>query len=198
MNRKIGLFFGSFNPIHTGHLIIANFIVEYTDLEEVWFVLSPHNPLKNSQTLLNGNHRLKMLEMAIEDNPRFSSCDIEFDLPKPSYTIDTLKVLSQEYPHEKFSIIMGSDNLEEIDKWKDYQLILDNHLVYVYFRLHFNGGEYLSHKNVIPVESPLIEISSTCIREAIKQNISIKYLVPEIVLQHIEEMRFYKDEKKFV
>ncbi len=188
---KICLYFGSFNPIHTGHLIIASFILDYSDAEQVWFVVSPQNPFKKSSCLLNEYHRLYLVQIAIENNLKFRSCDIEFKLPRPSYTIDTLTYLKEKYPNNEFSILIGSDSLKNIHKWKNSDFLLKNFSFYVYQRPGFEVQEPLRGKMTI-LKAPLLEISSTHIRNAIQSGKSIRYLVPEEVLEEIERNRYYK------
>lgn len=192
MQKSIGLFFGSFNPIHIGHLIIANYIVEYTDLAEIWFVISPHNPLKDKSTLLPDHHRLALVNVAVENDPRFKPCDIEFKLPRPSFTIHTLTYLKEKYPDREFTIIMGSDNLQSIEKWRNYEQIIENHKLVVYPRQGSDGGKFKEHKNVIWVSAPLMEISSSFIRKAIKDKKEIQYFLPVEVYKYIREMHFYE------
>lgn len=191
--KKTGLFFGSFNPIHIGHLIIANQMLADSDIEELWFVISPHNPLKEKQSLLKDHHRMALLKLAIEDNPRFKACDIEFKLPQPSYTILTLLRLEEQFPQRQFCLIIGSDNLNHFNKWYNYEEILRNYQLYVYPRPNFDGGEFAHHPAVKWVKSPLMEISSSYIRNAIQRGISVKYLLPEKVLDYIQEMHFYEN-----
>lgn len=188
---KIGLYFGSFNPIHIGHLIIANFVLEYSDIEQVWFVVSPQNPLKKSAGLLNEYHRLYMVQIAIENNVKFRSSDIEFKLPRPSYTINTLTYLQEKYPQHRLAVIIGSDSLKNIDKWKNSKLLLQNFSFYVYLRPGFEVKEPYT-ANIIVLKAPLLDISSTYIRNAIQNGKSIKYLIPENVLKEIERNRYYK------
>lgn len=190
--KKTGLYFGSFNPIHIGHLIIANQILVNSDLEEIWFVISPHNPLKEKSSLLDDNHRLSLVKVAIDDNPDFKACDIEFKMPKPSYTIHTLLNLEEKYPNRKFCLIIGSDNLHSFEKWFNYEQILQNYQLYVYPRPNYLDCPFKTHPSVKWVDAPLIEISSSYIREAIKNNKSAKYLLPEKVLAYINEMHFYQ------
>jgi nicotinate-nucleotide adenylyltransferase len=190
--KLTGLFFGSFNPVHTGHLVIANHMVEWAGLDEVWFVISPQNPLKKKETLLADHHRLALVSIAIDDNPRFKASNIEFQLPKPSYTINTLTVLSEKYPSRKFALIMGSDNLESLKKWKNYENILNNYRIYAYPRPNSDGGDFRIHPHVTWVDAPLMQISSTFIRDAIKAGKSIRYLLPEKVNDYLLEMHFYK------
>jgi nicotinate-nucleotide adenylyltransferase len=190
--KRIGLFFGSFNPIHTGHLIIAEYMADMTDLRQVWFIVSPHNPLKNRATLANDFDRLHMVQLAIDDNPKLRASNIEFSLPKPSYTIDTMAYLHEKYPEHEFSLIMGSDNLESIHKWKNYQLLLERYDIHIYGRA---GSE-----NIIPPpgariqqhEVPLLLISSTYIRSQIAAGRSVRYLVPDHVYEYLEGSRLYR------
>lgn len=190
--KKTGLYFGSFNPIHIGHLIIANQILMNSDLQEIWFVISPHNPLKEKNTLLDDNHRLSLVKVAIEDNTDFKACDIEFKMPKPSYTIHTLLNLEEKYPNRKFCLIIGSDNLFSFEKWFNYEQILKNYQLYVYPRPNYIDCPFKTHPSVKWVDAPLIEISSSAIRNAIKNNISVRYLLPDKVLDYINEMHFYQ------
>lgn len=189
---KIGLFFGSFNPIHIGHLAIANAMAENTDLKKVWFVVSPQNPLKPSKGLLHEFDRYDMVKAAIADNYKFEVSDVEFHLPKPSYTIHTLTHLHEKFPGKEFKLIVGEDNLENFPKWKNYQQILDHYGLYVYPRPHVTKSPLKSHANVKLVEAPLLDISATYIRECIKNNKSIRYLVPEAVEQMIRTKGFYR------
>jgi nicotinate-nucleotide adenylyltransferase len=188
---RIGLYFGSFNPIHIGHLIIANHIIQHSDLDKIWFVVSPQNPLKPSHTLLNEYNRLHLVELAIEDNPKFRASNIEFQLPKPSYTIDTLTYLSEKFPTETFSVIMGGDSFQNIKKWKNYEVLLNNYSIYVYNRPGFvvQAQEW---KTVKVLDAPLLDISATHIRTLIKAEKSIKYLVPDNVKEYIASNHYYK------
>lgn len=188
---QIGLYFGSFNPIHIGHLIIANHILNETLIERIWFIVSPQNPLKESKTLLNEFDRLHLVRLAVQDDQRMKCSDIEFSLPKPSYTTNTLIFLSEKYPEHKLSIIMGSDSYQNIDKWKNYESIVSNYSIYVYKRDGHEIKSFLS-KNVILLNAPLLQISASQIRESIKSGKSIRYLVPEIVREEIETRKFYK------
>lgn len=188
---KIGLYFGSFNPIHIGHLAIANYLVEYSDLDEVWMVISPQNPLKNKKSLLNEYDRLKMVELALQDNWKIKACDIEFNLPKPSYTIDTLSYLSERNPKHNFVLIAGTDNFQSFKKWKNYEQILNHYQVYVYPRPGYNLGEFKNHESIKTIEAPLMEISSSFVRESIKNNKDIRYFIPSGVYDYIEKMNFY-------
>jgi nicotinate-nucleotide adenylyltransferase len=189
---KIGLFFGSFNPIHIGHLALANYFIEYTDLDKIWFVVSPQNPFKKKNTLLDEKQRLYMVKLAIENNNRISASDIEFKLSQPSYTINTLAHLKEKYPKHEFALIMGADNLDTFHKWKNYEAILNQHEIYVYPRPNSNGGDLAKHPKVKMTQAPLIEISSTAIRNAIKEKKDVRYFVPAAVWEYITEMHFYK------
>ena len=188
----IGLFFGSFNPIHVGHMVLANYMASFTDLEQVWFVVSPHNPLKDKSSLLHQNQRLHMVNLAIGDNIRLQSSNIEFGLPQPSYTINTLAHLKEKYPKHEFSLIMGEDNLESFTKWKNYEEILKNHKIFVYPRPNCSSDSLKSHPSVVMTEAPLMEISSTMIRKAVKDKKDVSFFVPPAVWQYIDEMNFYK------
>ncbi len=188
----IGLFFGSFNPIHVGHMVLANYMASFTDLEQVWFVVSPHNPLKEKSSLLNQNQRLHMVNLAIGETNKLKSSNIEFGLTQPSYTINTLAHLKEKYPQHQFSLIMGEDNLESFKKWKNYEEILKNHKLYVYPRPDANSGDLKVHPNVILTAAPLMEISSTMIRQAIKDKKDVSFFVPQAVWQYLDEMSFYK------
>ena len=169
---KIGLYFGSFNPIHIGHLIIASHIIEHSDLDKIWFVVSPQNPLKPSSTLLNEYHRLNMFRLATENDSRFKASDVEFKLPKPSFTIDTLTYLSEKHPKHQFFVIMGSDSYQNLNKWKNYELILSNYSIIVYNRPNYEINE--QKEGIFVQNAPLLDISSTLIRNNIKQGKSIK------------------------
>ncbi len=192
MNKKTGLFFGSFNPIHVGHLIIAEYIVEHTELKEIWFVVSPRNPLKNKQSLLNDKQRLYMVNIALEDDPRFRSCDIEFKLPQPSYTVNTLLHLAERYPEKEFCLIMGEDNLDCIEKWYNYQYILDNYQIYVYPRDDYKTEKKRELPNIHYVDAPRMGISASMIRQGIKEKKTVKYLMTEKVARYVEEMGLYR------
>lgn len=188
---KIALFFGSFNPIHIGHLIIANYIAETQNVDKVWLVVSPHNPLKEKSSLLNEYDRLYLVNLAIDGNQKLEASNIEFFLPKPSYTIDTLTYLKEKFPQHEFSLIMGGDNLASISKWKNYELILKNHLIYLYNRPgHTVTENKMSHIKVLNV--PYLEISSSFIRESIANGISMKYFLPDAVEKYITEMNIFK------
>jgi nicotinate-nucleotide adenylyltransferase len=189
---KVGLFFGSFNPIHVGHLVLANYMLEYTDLDRVWFVVSPHNPLKKKNTLLDERHRLHLVNLAIGDNTKLKSSNIEFKLPQPSYTINTLAYLKEKYPKNEFALIMGADNLESFHKWKNYEEILKHYQLYVYPRPESDAGKLKENPQVKLVNAPLMELSSTAIRQAIKEKKDVRYFMTEPVWQYIKEMHFYE------
>ena len=188
---KIGLFFGSFNPIHVGHLIIANTMAENSALDEVWFVVSPQNPFKKKSSLLHEFDRLDMVEKAIADNYKLKASDIEFHLPKPSFTIDTLTYIQEKHPQHQFALIMGSDNLTHFHKWKNYEQILTFYQIYYYPRPNTQPSDFEQHPAVHAVEAPLLDISATFIRNLIKEGKSIKYLVHEDVEAYILQKKFY-------
>ncbi|MEE1884544.1 nicotinate (nicotinamide) nucleotide adenylyltransferase [Pedobacter flavus] len=188
----VGLFFGSFNPIHAGHLMIAQYLSNFTSLTEVWLVVSPQNPLKNKKSLANAFDRLEMAKLATEKSEKIKVSDIEFNLPKPSFTVDTLTYLKEKYPNKEFAVIMGSDNLSSFKKWKNYEVILNNYSIYVYPRPGFEANEFENHPNIHITATPLMEISSTFVREAIKKNKSIQYFVPDSVIEFIEAKGLYK------
>lgn len=190
---KIGLFFGSFNPIHMGHLIIANLMAETTDLKKVWFVVSPQNPLKPSKGLLHEFDRYDMVRAAIFNNYKLEVSDIEFNLPKPSYTIHTLVHLHEKFPDKEFRIIMGEDNLASFTRWKNYERILEDYGLYVYRRPNVQLSELHTHPNVTFVEAPLLDISATFIRNCIRNKQSVRYLVPDVVEEMIRAKGFYQD-----
>jgi nicotinate-nucleotide adenylyltransferase len=191
--KRIGLFFGSFNPVHIGHLIIAEYMATRTELEQVWFVVSPHNPLKLRATLANDFDRLHMVQLAIDDNPRLKASNIEFSLPKPSYTIDTMVYLHEKYPQHQFSLIMGSDNLSSIHKWKNYELLLQRYTLHIYKREGTNVDAGLATPaDVRLYDVPMIDISSTYIRQSIASGQSIRYMVPEPVYQFLDGSRLYR------
>jgi nicotinate-nucleotide adenylyltransferase len=186
----IGLYFGSFNPIHIGHLIVANHIVENTEIDKVWFVVSPHNPLKDAHSLLNEYDRLHLVELAIQDNPKFRASNVEFHLPKPSYTIDTLTYLTEKFPLEKFSLIIGSDSFQNIQRWKNFEHLITENEFIIYKRPGFEITE--THgANITVMQAPLLDISSTYIRQQIKGKKSVRYLLPDAVFKYVEENRYY-------
>lgn len=191
--QKIGLFFGSFNPIHMGHLIIANLMVETTDLKKVWFVVSPQNPFKASKGLLHEFDRYDMVRAATYDNYNLEVTDIEFHLPKPSYTIHTLVHLKERYPDKEFKVIMGEDNLVNFTKWKNHQQILNEYGLYVYRRPNTQLSELRLHHNVTYIEAPMLDISATFIRSCVKKGQSVRYLVPDVVEERIRAKGFYQN-----
>lgn len=189
--RKVGLFFGSFNPIHVGHLIIANYMTQYTDLDEVWFVISPQNPFKDKKSLGNMYDRLEMVNLAIEGADKLRASDIEFSLPQPSYTIDTLTYLAERFPHKEFILIMGEDNLIGLHKWKNADVLLRDYRILVYPRPGYDAGKWRKHPSVTLTDTPHMELSSTFIRGAIKDKKDIKFLVPDRVLEFIDKKGLY-------
>ena len=188
---KIGLYFGSFNPVHIGHLIIGNYIVINTDVDQVWFVISPQNPLKENLNLLNKYHRKYLIDIAIEGENKLRTSTIEFSLPTPSYTIDTLTYLKEKYPDYQFYIIIGSDSYQNITKWKNYEMLLKSYEILVYERPGFTIEDPVE-ANIKTLKAPLLDISSTKIREMIKRGDSIKFLVPDVVKEEIEKNHYYK------
>lgn len=197
MNKKVGLFFGTFNPIHIGHLIIANHLAEYSDLDEIWLVVTPHNPHKKKNTLLDDVHRLAMVRIAVEEYPKLKASNIEFDLPQPNYTVNTLAVLEEKHPNIEFCLIMGEDNLKNLHKWKNYEVILKNYRIYVYPRIsqkpEISSELVLEKKNSITtINAPIIELSSTFIRKSIAKNKNIKPMLSKSVWEYLDEMNFYK------
>jgi nicotinate-nucleotide adenylyltransferase len=191
---RVGLYFGSFNPIHHGHLIIANYILQHADLDQIWFVVSPQNPLKPQASLLNEYQRLHLVRLAVAGESRLKATDIEFKLPKPSYTVDTLAYLQEKYPAEEFSIIMGSDSFQNLPKWKNSDWLLRHFTVYVYRRPeHEKLQVYPAAKNVQIMDAPLLPISSTDIRQKISAGQSARYLLPDAVLEEIEKSGYYRN-----
>lgn len=201
-NSKIGLYFGTFNPIHVGHLIIAHYIVEFSDLHEVWFVITPHNPHKVKKSLLEDYHRLAMVEIALESYPKLKESNIEFNLPQPNYTVNTLAYLEEKYPNREFCLIMGADNLKNFHRWKNYEIILKRHRIYVYPRISegevnpqfysLEEGEKKFHPNITVINAPIMELSSTFIRNAVKEKKDIRSMLPPGVWEYLDEMNFYK------
>ena len=189
---KIGLFFGSFNPVHVGHLIIANHMAPQTDLQKVWLVVSPQNPLNPKKTLARDQDRLHLVRLGIGDNPRVEASNVEFSLPKPSYTIDTLAVLKEKYPQHEFALIMGGDNIASLHLWKNYEQILAGYDIYVYKRPSYDLGALADHPRVKVCEAPLLDISATYIRECIREGKSIRYLVPDAVWEYLESGSLYR------
>lgn len=192
--KNIGLYFGTFNPIHIGHLIIANHMVEYSDLDEIWMVVTPHNPFKKKNSLLDNHHRLDMVYLATEEYEKIQPSDIEFRLPQPNYTINTLAYISEKHPNYTFSLIMGEDNLKSLHKWKNYEAILEDYNIYVYPRVSEGivENQFKNHKKIHRVDAPIVEVSSTMIRNAIKEEKNCKPLLPFKVWKYIDEMNFYK------
>lgn len=188
---KIGLYFGSFNPIHVGHLIIANHVLNETGIEKIWMIVSPQNPFKTESNLLNEYHRLHLVRLATEEDNRIKASDIEFGLPKPSYTSATLAYLTEKYPGHEFCIIMGSDSFQNLDKWKNYEIIIRNFDIYVYLRAGFPVENRFGDR-VHFLEAPLLQISATQLRKYIQEGRSIRYMVPENVREEIEKGSYYK------
>lgn len=188
---NIGLYFGSFNPVHTGHLIIASHVVNYTDVQQVWLVVSPQNPFKQSASLLNEYDRLHLVNLAIDDETRIKASDVEFKLPRPSYTIDTLTYLKEKYPQHYFSIIMGSDGFRNLPKWKNAELLIKEYPIIVYRRPGFEITDDWNAQLTV-LDAPMLDISATLIRNNIKEGKSIRYLVPEKVREEIERNNYYK------
>lgn len=203
---KIGLYFGTFNPIHVGHLVIANYMADFTELDQVWLVVSPHNPLKEKSTLLTDYHRLALVKVAIDDNPKLKASDIEFNLPKPNYTATTLAYLKDKFPQHEFALIMGEDNLRTLHKWRNHDVILKNHKIYVYPRVltlqeeaevsSINlqvTNDFADNPNVIFCEdAPVMKVSASFVRHAIKEGKDVRYLLTEPVHRYIDEMNFYR------
>ena len=191
---KIGLYFGTFNPIHVGHLIIANHMAEHAELDQVWMVVTPHNPLKKKNTLLDDSHRLQMVYLATEDFSKIKPSDIEFKLSQPNYTINTLVHLQEKYPNYEFSLIMGEDNLKSLHKWKNYEAILAHHDIYVYPRISSEEENltFQNHPKIHMIDAPVVEISSTFIRNNIKKGKNVQPLLPSKVWQYIDHNNFYK------
>ncbi len=188
---QIGLYFGSFNPVHHGHLIIASHIASHTSLDQVWFVVSPQNPFKVSHSLLNEYQRFHLVHIALEGELKLKASDIEFHLPKPSYTIDTLTYLEEKYPQHQFAVIMGSDSFKNLHKWKNADVLMKRYSIFVYNRVGFEPG-LNQPENITVVDAPLLQISATHIRELVKQGKSIRYLVPDIVKEEIEKNGYYR------
>lgn len=191
---KIGLYFGTFNPIHVGHLIIANHMAEHSDLDQIWMVVTPHNPLKQKNTLLDDYQRLHLVRLATEDYPKIKPTDIEFKLPQPNYTVNTLAHLSEKFPQHEFSLIMGEDNLKSLHKWKNYEYILQHHDIYVYPRVseEVENELFKNHPRIQIIDAPVVEISSTVIRDNIKKNKNIRPLLPQKVWEYVVHNNFYK------
>ncbi len=193
--KKIGLFFGSFNPIHIGHLILANYILENSDMNELWFVVSPQNPFKEKKSLLKDHNRLEMVELAIRNYPSMRASNVEFGLPTPSYTIDTLTYLKEKYPDYSFSLIMGEDNLQSLHKWKNADILIKNHHIIVYPRIsneQNNESEISRHENISLIKAPIIELSATEIRNMIKEGKNVRPMLPPEVFDYVDGSSFYK------
>lgn len=190
---KVGLYFGSYNPIHIGHLVIANYMVEYTGIDQLWFVVSPQNPHKKKINLLDDYQRLEMVHRAVEGDDRFRVSNIEFNMPKPSYTVDTLAYLKDQYPNYDFVILMGADNLENFHKWKNYEILIKDFGVLVYPRPGFDRSKVKTHKNITIAEgAPLMEISSSFIRQAIQAGKDVRHFLPANTREYLDEMNFYR------
>ncbi len=193
---NIGLYFGTFNPIHIGHMAIANHLVEFSDLDEVWMVVTPHSPFKKKASLLADNHRYQLVQIATEEYPKLKPSNIEFRLPQPNYTINTLAHISEKYPQHTFNLIMGTDNLKSFHKWKNHEVILENHHIYVYPRVVEGekiNTQFENHPKIHKIDAPIMEVSSTFIRKAIADKKNIQPLLPCHVWQYIDEMNFYKN-----
>lgn len=200
-NNNIGLFFGTFNPIHVGHLILANYMAQLDHIDQVWLVVTPKNPFKEKDTLLDDIHRLALVREAVDQNPLLQASNIEFDMPQPNYTVNTLAVLSEKYPEKNFSLIMGEDNLRSFHKWKNYQVILDHYQVLVYPRVYTQNEmtdrpqvieEFLNHPKIELIDAPLMKISSSTIRNMITEGKDVRYMLSPEVHQYVDEMNFYK------
>lgn len=192
--KNIGLYFGSFNPIHIGHLILANYLAEHSDLDEIWLVVTPQNPFKDKKSLLDNASRLEMVSLSLKEYDKLKPCDIEFHLPQPNYTIDTLIHLEEKYPQHSFSLIMGEDNLKSFHKWKNYQVILSRYLIYVYPRLSEGKvpDALQGHEHIVYIKTPIIELSATAIREDIAQGKDVRPMLPPQIWSYIDKWGFYK------
>ena len=193
--KKIGLFFGSFNPIHIGHLILANYILENSDMEELWFVVSPQNPFKDKKSLLNDHNRLDMVQLALKNYPKMRVSNVEFSLPKPSYTIDTLTYLHEKYPEVSFALIMGEDNLKGLKKWKNSETLVNNHQIIIYPRVLGSDETKTAtfdHENISKIDAPIIELSATKIREMLKEGKNVRPMLPPEVFDYLDGSSFYK------
>ncbi len=192
--NRIGLYFGTFNPIHIGHLAIANYLVENSELDEIWMVVTPHNPHKNKKTLLDDYQRLHLVHLATDDYEKIKASNIEFSLPQPNYTVNTLAHLSEKYPDKQFTLIMGEDNLKSLHKWKNYQVILEDYSIIVYPRISSGvlPEQFVDHPKITKIDAPIMEISSTMIRNAIKEGKDLRYFMHHQVQEYVEEMHFYK------
>ena len=201
MNNNIGLFFGTFNPIHVGHLILANFMAQQPEIDQIWMVVTPRNPFKEKDTLLDDIHRLALVREAVDSNPLLEVSNIEFDLPQPNYTVNTLAVLSEKHPDKKFTLIMGEDNLRSFHKWKNYEVILENHDVMVYPRVYTESEkvevserakEWKNHTKIKLVDAPLMKVSSSVIRKMIAEGKDVQYILTPEVFKYVDEMNFYR------
>lgn len=190
---KIGLYFGTFNPIHIGHLAIANHMAEYSDLDKIWMVITPHSPFKKKSSLLDNHHRYQMVQRALEEYDTIEASTIEFDLPQPNYTVNTLAHLSEKYPQHDFCLIMGEDNLKSLHKWKNFETILEFHEIYVYPRIAEGivKTQFDNHPKIHSVDAPIMEISSTAIRKGLAAGKNVRPLLPDAVFRYIDEMHFY-------
>lgn len=191
--KKVGIYSGSFNPIHHGHLMLANYLVTFGELDELWLLVSPQNPLKPKAELLDDQHRLEMARLAVGDDPFIKVSDVEMHLPRPSYTINTLQHLSEQYPDNQFVFVCGMDSLQNLDKWKDYEKILENYPILVFPRKGYDGGELINHLSVRVVETPIIELSSTFIRNCIANNINVRHFIPENAYNYLINNNLYKN-----
>jgi len=190
--KKVGIFSGSFNPIHHGHVMLANYLVEFSDLDELWFVVTPQNPLKKKEDLLDDDERLKMVRLAVGDDPRFNVSDVEMHLPTPSYTINTLTSLSEQYPDCEFVFICGMDSLQNLKNWREYQKILDNYELLVFPREGYDGGDLINYPSVNIMKTPIIEVSSTFIRNCVSEGRDVRHFMPEKAFLYMKECHFYE------
>ena len=191
--KKVGIYSGSFNPIHHGHVMLANYLVEFSDLDELWFVVTPQNPLKEKSELLDDDERLKMVQLAIGDDPRFHVSDIEMNLPRPSYTINTLTALSEQHPDCQFVFICGMDSLQNLTRWREYKKILDNYMLLVFPREGYDGGELVHHPSVTILKTPILEISYTFIRQCVKEGRDVRHFMPEKAFLYMRKQGFYQE-----
>ena len=191
---NIGLYFGTFNPVHIGHLAIANYLIENSNLNQIWMVVTPHNPHKKKSTLLDDYQRLNMVHLATEDYLKIKASNVEFNLPQPNYTVNTLAHLTEKYPDNEFTLIMGEDNLKSLHKWKNYQVLLDDYHIIVYPRISKGSipADLLNHESVTRIDAPIMEISSTMIRNGINEGKDLRYFMHHKVHEYVEEMNFYK------
>jgi nicotinate-nucleotide adenylyltransferase len=190
--KKVGIYSGSFNPIHHGHVMLANYLVEFSDLDELWFVVTPQNPLKKKEDLLDDDERLKMVQLAVGDDPRFVVSDIEMHLPTPSFTINTLTALSEQHPDCEFVFICGMDSLQNLRNWREYQRILDNFELLVFPREGYDGGELANYPSVNILQTPIVEVSSTFIRNCVKEGRDVRHFMPEKAFRYMQEHHFYE------